>query len=388
MSLRLFNSLTRQKEEFKTLVPQAVAMYVCGITPNNATHLGHAFTYVSFDVLVRFLKYKGYSVEYLQNATDINDSDDVIKQALAAGRTWRQEADHWISHFHKQMDALNVLRPTHYVLATSVMDKIIAVVSDLLKKGNAYAGGKNIYFDVSTFKKYGELSHLNFDQMLKIPEDRGTNIYDPFKRNPLDFVLWFGDENDPHWESPWGKGRPGWHIECSTMIDSVLGSQIDIHGGGEDLIYPHHESEIAQSESYTGTSPFVKYWMHTAYVLCEGKKMSKSLGNLVLVADLLKKYSPEAIRWLILSHHYREPWEYQEDEIEQIEKKVKTIKKSLESVTMSHEPKTNNKLEEFESLMGDDMNTPKALGLVERLIIEDKKQQAFGILKALGLNFG
>lgn len=384
MTLQLFNSLTRTKQEFSSIENKKVKLYVCGITPNNATHLGHAFTYISFDVLVRYLNYKKYDVMYLQNATDINDSDDVIKQAKADGRTWKQEAEYWIKHFHKQMDALNVLRPTHYVLATSVMDKIIEINSRLVEKKYAYTSGGNLYFDTGKFPEYGKLSHLTKDEMLMTPEDRGTNIHDKNKHNPLDFVLWFGDSAKPNWNSPWGKGRPGWHIECSTMINSVLGPKIDIHGGGEDLIYPHHESEIAQSESYTGKKPFVKTWMHTAYVLYEDKKMSKSLGNLILVSDLLKKYSPETIRWAILSHHYREPWEFNESELEKFEKKISTYEKSLKNIPVNPELKTENFLKEFERLMDDDLNTPEVLKLVEKLIKEDKKEEATKILQILG----
>lgn len=384
MLIKLFNSLTLNKETFVSKNSKEVLLYVCGITPNNATHLGHAFTYVSFDILVRYLAHKGYKVNYLQNATDINDSDDVIKQAALAKRTWEQEANYWITHFHLQMDSLNVLRPTKYVLATSVIDKIILVISELLKNEFAYESSGNIYFSVDKFKKYGELSHLSKEQMLEVPSDRGTNISDPLKRYPLDFVLWFHDEKKPNWKSPWGNGRPGWHIECSTMIDTLLGSQIDIHGGGEDLIFPHHESEIAQSESYTGKSPFVKVWMHTAYVLYEGEKMSKSLGNLVLISDLLKKYSPNTIRWLMLSHHYRSPWEFDKHEIDEVSKKVLEYEELLKNESKGNDLSIPV---EFDEYMSDDMNSPKVLEHVESLIKKDKKEEALKILDILGFNF-
>lgn len=382
MPLKLYDSLSRTQKVFNSLTPHKVKLYVCGITPDNATHLGHAFTYVSFDALVRYLKYKKYDVEYLQNATDINDSDDVIAQALKEGKTWKEEAAYWINHFQTQMDALHVLRPTHYVLATSVIDKILIVISDLIKKGNAYVKNGSVYFDISTFPKYGELSRYTPEQMLYISKDRGNNPNDPNKKNPLDFVLWFNSAQGPSWDSPWGKGRPGWHIECSTMIDSILGAQIDIHGGGRDLIYPHHESEIAQSESYTGTSPFIKTWMHTAYVLYEGEKMSKSLGNLVLVEDLLKKFSPETIRWVILSHHYKEPWEYDELELEQAERTTKSIKESLSGVRSNE----TGSMPEFEELMNDNLNTPKVLELVEKQVYENKEAEAKRILEILGFS--
>lgn len=271
MSLQLYNSFTRKKSTFKPLEKNKVSLYVCGITPNNATHLGHAFTYVSFDVLVRYLMHKGYEVNYLQNATDINDSNDVIMQAKSSGRSWEEEAQFWIRHFQEQMHQLQVLPPNEYVLATSVIPQIVEINKKLIDKGFAYEKNGSVYFDINSFKAYGELSKYTNEQMLFISKERGNNPDDPNKKNPLDFVLWFADESAPFWDSPWGKGRPGWHIECSTMIDSILGSRIDIHGGGRDLIYPHHESEIAQSESAIGKSPFVNFWMHTSMVLCEGE---------------------------------------------------------------------------------------------------------------------
>ena len=382
--MRLYNSQSRSKEDFKTIIPNKVLMYVCGITPNNATHIGHAFTYVSFDVLVRYLNYKGFEVNYLQNVTDINDGDDVIVQAKKAGRTWRQEAEYWVNHFHEQMDALNVLRPSQYIFATTIVDKIIDTNTELIKKGYAYEKSGNVYFDIETFPKYGELSRYTKEQMLYISKDRGNNPDDPNKKNPLDFILWFKSDSDPAWGSPWSKGRPGWHIECSTMINSILGQQIDIHGGGRDLIYPHHDSEIAQSESYTGKTPFVNIWMHTSMVLCEGEKMSKSLGNLVLARDLLKKFSPSAIRWLLLSHHYRAPWEYEEFELEQSEIKVNSIFKVLAGISDDYELVDT---QTFEEIMDDDLNTPSVLQHIEKCLSEGKKKEARRMLDVLGFNF-
>lgn len=375
----LFNTLTRTKEEFIPIKPKKVLMYVCGITPNNAAHLGHAFTYTSFDVLVRYLQYKNISVNYLQNATDLNDSDDVIMQARKEGRTWEEEASYWISNFHIQMDKLNVLRPTSYVLATSAIDEIIKLNKKLHEKGFAYESGGNLYFEVSKFKQYGKLSQFTREQMMYLSVERGNNLKDKNKKDPLDFVLWFGDVKSPSWDSPWGKGRPGWHIECTSMIFEFLGKNIDIHGGGRDLIYPHHESEIAQSTAIT-SKKFVNTWMHTGMVLYEGEKMSKSLGNLVLISDLLKKYSPNAIRWLLLSHHYRSPWEYEEMEIMEIEEKVEKILGQL----LHSNPSQSIDLQNFESFMDCDLNTPKVLELVEELIKDKKKSEAFKILEILG----
>lgn len=397
--MQLFNSLTRSKEDFKTFVPHEVSMYICGITPDNATHVGHAFTYVSFDVLVRYLRHKGYRVNYLQNATDINDSDDVIKQAQIAGRTWQEEAAYWIRHFHKQMDALGVLRPTSFVLASSVIDTIIEIVGCLVQKGFAYEKNGSVYFDISKFPKYGELSRFSADQMLYVSRERGNNPDDPNKKNPLDFVLWQAVDADPSWESPWpgdprktdrgghGKGRPGWHIECTAMIHKFLAPQIDIHGGGRDLMYPHHESEIAQSESYTGKA-FVNTWMHTAVVLYEGEKMSKSLGNLVLVSNLLKRYSAQAIRWYMLSHHYRAVWEFEEFELEEIEGRIKNLRSLILDIRKEEKKQFNNEaVQQCESYMDDDLNTPKVLDLVEELARTNKKQEAIQILNILGFEF-
>lgn len=358
----LYNSLTKKKAEFKPLSDNIVTLYVCGITPNNATHLGHAFTYVSFDALVRFLKFKNYEVTYLQNATDINDSDDVIKQAKESGKTWEQIADTWITHFKEQMEALNVLEPTYYVKATAAMGKIIEMDTVLEEKGFAYEKDGNLYFDVSKQPSYGNLCRFSEQQMITISKERGNDPEDKRKKNPLDFVLWIKSDEKPYWESPWGNGRPGWHIECSAMINEYLGNQIDIHGGGRDLIFPHHESEIAQSENYTGKKPFVQTWMHTAMVLYQGEKMSKSLGNLVLVSDLLKKYDPFVIRWTLLSHHYRDPWEFREEELGEIQEKIQKIQQ-IETAGHIHEHVEGNNeyLTHFIEHMEDDLDTPQAL---------------------------
>lgn len=352
--LQLYDSLERKKKDFNPYDKNSVKLYVCGITPNNATHLGHAFTYVMFDSLIRFLKFKEYGVTYAQNATDVNDSDDVIKQAKETGKTWTEIAQFWIEHFQKQMDALNVMRPDKYLLATEFIDKIILLNEKLIAQGFAYEKNGNIYFDISKFKDYGALSKYGKEQMLIISAERGNDPKDPNKRNPLDFVLWIKDDSEPHWKSPWGNGRPGWHIECSAMIESSLGQRIDIHGGGRDLIFPHHESERAQTESFTGKKPSVQHWMHTGMVMYEGEKMSKSLGNLILVEDLLRQYSPSAIRWLLLAHHYRHPWEYEAEELMNYELGIEVIKQKLQQ----QDAGDWNKIEGF---LEDDFNTPEVL---------------------------
>ena len=352
--LQLYDSLSRSKKEFIPLDKGNVKLYVCGITPNNASHLGHAFTYVSFDALIRFLKHKGLGVTYVQNATDVNDSDDVIKQAKETEKTWTEIAQYWIEHFNANMDALNVARPNKYILASSVMEKIISMNKSLVEGGFAYEKNSNVYFDISKFNDYGLLSKYGKDQMLTISQERGNDPTDKNKKNPLDFILWIGAAEKPNWNSPWGLGRPGWHIECSAMIENALGDQIDIHGGGRDLIFPHHESEIAQSESFTGKKPYVQYWMHTGMVMYEGEKMSKSLGNLVLVEDLLKQYSPNKIRWLLLSHHYRHPWEYEEEELKNYGLRITDLKKRLLE-------KSSGDWKVIEGFLEDDFNTPEVL---------------------------
>lgn len=322
--LKIYNSLSRQKEEFITLKPKQVSMYVCGITPYDTTHLGHAFVYVFFDTLRRYLEFIGYKVSYTQNVTDIDDS--ILERAKEINEDWKQLGDKWTKRFLNDMKSLNVSMPTNFVKATDSILKMIEMIEILIKRGVAYEREGNVYFDVKKYKGYGELSRFTPQQMKLISKDRGADPDDPLKKNPLDFLLWqVSKKNEPFWESPWGKGRPGWHIECSAMIYQYLGNQIDIHGGGRDLIYPHHESERAQSESYTNKSPFVKYWVHTAMVMYEGEKMSKSLGNLVLVKDLLKIYSPNSIRWLLLSHYYRTPWEFSYEDIENAQKNTRLV---------------------------------------------------------------
>lgn len=379
--MKLYNSLTQTKEEFIPLNKRIVTLYVCGITPYDTTHLGHAFTYVFFDVLVRYLTFKGYKATYVQNVTDIDD--DILKKAKEENKNWKELGDFWTERFLKEMRLLNVLPPTYYVKATSSLTSMIHIIKVLIEKGFAYKKNGNVYFEVNKFKNYGKLSGFNKNQMLKLSRERGGNPNDPLKKNPLDFLLWqHSKRKEPFWESPWpirqaqgkGKGRPGWHIECSAMANQYLGERsrtIDIHGGGRDLIYPHHESEIAQSESYTGKRPFVKYWLHTAMVMYRGEKMAKSLGNLVMVSDLLKRYSPNAIRFLLLSHHYRSPWEFNEEELKSAEKSVLIIKKALKTKLKGQKPIESDKyFKKFLTFMDDDLNTPQALMLIQSLGVD------------------
>ncbi len=367
--LYLYNSLTRRKEKFAPLNDKKVKIYVCGITPYDTTHLGHAFTYVFFDVLVRYLRFKGYDVTYTQNVTDIDD--DILKRAKEENRDWKELGDFWTDKFLSDMKALNVLPPTHFVKATGSISLMVQIIELLIKKGFAYQRNGNVYFEIKKFKDYGKLSRFSARQMVLLSKERGGNPDDPLKKNPLDFLLWQRSKTDePSWEAPFGKGRPGWHIECSAMIKKYLEDQIDLHGGGRDLIFPHHESEIAQSESYTNSKPFVKYWIHTAMLLHLGEKMAKSLGNLVMVSDLLKNNTANEIRWLLLSHHYRKPWEFDENELLESKNAVALINKVLSNKSKKNKSKDN--FLEFIGLMDDDINTPEALKYLISLAKQEK----------------
>lgn len=370
--VKIFNSYSQIKEEFKPLEGKLVRMYVCGVTPYDTTHLGHAATYLFFDVVKRYLEYKDFDVNYVQNITDVDDS--ILEKARQVNKNWKNLGNFWTEQFLSDLSALNILMPTHFVKATGSIPKIIEIIEILLKKGMAYQKNGNVYFEVAKFKNYGQLSKLKREEMIALSKERGANPDDPNKKDPLDFILWQKSLLDePFWDSPWGKGRPGWHIECSAMIYQYLGDQIDIHGGGADLIYPHHDSEIAQSESFTGKSQFVGYWMHIGMVYYRGEKMSKSLGNLILVKDLLKKYSPNAIRWMLLSHYYRTPWEFNGMELKASGYKLDSIFKKIESENSSIEPE-----KAFLDTLDDDFNIPKALEVIEN------SQNPSAMLKILG----
>jgi L-cysteine:1D-myo-inositol 2-amino-2-deoxy-alpha-D-glucopyranoside ligase len=282
-------------------------MYVCGVTPYDTTHLGHAFTYVCFDVLARYLEFLGYRTLTVENVTDIDD--DILKRAAAVGMAWDALAKQETAKFLDDMQALNVRPPDHYPHATQEIDHMLPLISELLAKNYAYERSGSVYYEVRHDPDFGEIGHMDYAEMLATANERGNFPDDPNKRDPLDFVLWQAARpGEPHWDSPWGPGRPGWHIECSTMSMHYLGPTVDIHSGGADLIFPHHACEIAQSEHASGVQPFVRYWFHVAMVRLGGEKMSKSLGNMLFVAELLKKYSANAIRLYLLSHHYREEW--------------------------------------------------------------------------------
>jgi len=337
-----------------------VRVYVCGITPYDTTHLGHAFTYVAFDVLVRALRAGGQPVRYVQNVTDVDD--DIIRRARELSTTWDRLASTETALYEADMAALNVRPPDVFPWASQTIPKIIDLVRVLVAQGHAYHRDGNVYFRVGSVTDYGRLSRLGREEMIKLSAQRGADPDDPRKQDPLDFVLWQASAPDePRWESPWGEGRPGWHIECSAMALEHLGEQLDVHGGGADLIFPHHESEIAQSESVTGVRPFARIWVHVGMLSYQGEKMSKSLRNLVLVGDLLRSHDADSIRVLLLRHHYREPWDYTEDQLEDAAGWTQRLRQAARGPGDSG----GDSPLAVQAALEDDLDTPRALRLLE-----------------------
>jgi L-cysteine:1D-myo-inositol 2-amino-2-deoxy-alpha-D-glucopyranoside ligase len=311
--IRLYDTASRKTIPFEP--DRVVSMYVCGITPYDSTHLGHAATYLAYDLLTRRLQELGHEVRMVRNVTDVDDS--ILPRARELGVPYLELADSEIARFHSDMEALDILPPVAEPRATETIDEIIEIVERLLDQDHAYLTHGTVYFDVSTFPRYGQLSHYSQDQMIRLARARGGNPDDPHRRAPLDFVLWQPSlADEPAWRAPFGVGRPGWHVECSAMAMQEHGPTLDLHGGGTDLIFPHHECEVAQSEALTG-KPYVRHWMHSAMVAYEGEKMSKSLGNLVFVSDLLKAADPRAIRLTLMRHHYRTGFEYHDTDLEE-----------------------------------------------------------------------
>jgi cysteinyl-tRNA synthetase len=313
-SLKVFNTLTSQKEEFVPLDGKRVKMYACGPTVYDFSHLGHARMAITFDVVARYLRFAGYEVTFVRNITDVDDK--IIRRAKEVGKRPEQIAREFTYLYWKDMVALNVDWPDAEPRCTEFIELMIDFIKELIAKNHAYVSGGDVYFDVASFKEYGKLKKQSLDELLvgaRGDQVRSQEELKELKRNPVDFALWkSADPAEMGWESPWGHGRPGWHLECSTMIKHVLGETIDIHGGGEDLVFPHHENEIAQSESLHG-KPFVKYWLHNSFVQIEEEKMSKSLGNFRTIQEVLKQYSPDTIRMFILQTHYRSPIEFTGD---------------------------------------------------------------------------
>jgi L-cysteine:1D-myo-inositol 2-amino-2-deoxy-alpha-D-glucopyranoside ligase len=339
-----------------------IKLYVCGVTPYDTTHLGHAFTFVQFDTLVRALHwlYPSRDVIYVQNVTDIDDS--ILIRARKLGIDWRQLGDIETSHYREDMRDLNVRDPTHLVRATSAIPTMLQIVESLIEQEAAYVvEGGSVFFRVSSTPTYGELSKLSRDQMCEIASRQDdADLDDPRKEHPLDFALWkgwSGRSDEPCWESPWGSGRPGWHVECSALSFKYLGPQLTIHGGGADLIFPHHESEIAQSEAFTGKRPFAQIWSHVGMVRMDGEKMSKSLGNMVFIGDLLKTYSVDAIRLYLLSHQYRQVWEWSPADLDA----SASLAQRLALAARAPDSGGAAERELFAEALEDDLDTPRAV---------------------------
>jgi cysteinyl-tRNA synthetase len=363
----LYDTKTRRKEKFEA-IREPVSIYVCGITPYDTTHLGHAFTYVFYDTLIRYLRYQGHETRYVQNVTDVDD--DIMRKSRELGVRWDQLAEEQTRVFQQDMDALNILPPDVYPRASEEIAKIVEINQTLVDRGYAYQSDGNLYFSVNRYPAYGQLSHLPRAAMLPIANERGNNPNDPFKRDSLDFVLWqLSKPDEPKWDSPWGAGRPGWHIECSAMSLHYLGDTVDIHGGGEDLVFPHHESEIAQSVNFTGVQPFVRYWVHTSMVYMGGQKMSKSLGNLVMVRELRKQYDPAAIRLTLLGHRHTERWSYSEEELEDSAKLLQMLRNAAEGDVepLSVPVRETEDGGLFLEAMDDDLDTPRALSILREM---------------------
>ena len=309
--IKVYNTMSRQKEVFLPLEPGKVGIYVCGVTPYNDPHIGNARPFVTWDVIRRFFAKCGYMVRYIQNFTDVDDK--IIRTANERGVTWRDVADQYIDAYFRVMDELNVRRADVYPRVSETIPAIIEMVQGLVDKGFAYELEGDVYYSVESFATYGKLSGRNLDDMMA-----GARVeVDERKKNPMDFALWKSAKpGEPYWESPWGKGRPGWHIECSTMSLKYLGKTFDFHGGGSDLIFPHHENEIAQSQAYCGgTDCFARYWVHNGFITIHGDKMSKSENNFFTVAEILEKYPGEVVRFFILQTHYRSPLDFSDERL-------------------------------------------------------------------------
>jgi len=360
-SMRLYNTATRAVEPF-TVRDNTVSMYVCGVTPYDTTHVGHGFTYVAFDTLARHLAHKGYDVRYVQNVTDIDD--DILKRAARDGVAWDALGREQTTIYLRDMVALNVTTPEIYVRATNEIPTMVKIAHALLDRGLAYERGGSVYYRVASDPAFGQtLTTLSYDEMLATANANGNYPDDPNKEDPLDFVLWQAAKpGEPSWESPWGQGRPGWHIECSALSLSYLGQQIDIHGGGSDLVFPHHSCEIAQSVPYTGVAPFARYWVHTAMVRQDGEKMSKSLGNMTFVRDVLHAHHPDALRLYLLDHHYRGVWEYQTNGPETMDTAAAQMREAagVEGGT-GLALDVSRQRERFFNAMDDDLQTPDAI---------------------------
>ena len=364
MGLRVYNTLSGKKEDFHPLVPGKVSMYVCGVTVYDYCHIGHARANIVFDIIFRYLQFAGYDTTYVRNYTDVDDK--IINRANEKGISSKELAEEFIRAFDEDMDALGLMKPTHEPRATEYIEEIIAISQKLIDKGLAYESGGDVYYSVDKFPSYLQLSKRNMEEM-----QAGARIAPgEQKHNPMDFALWKAAKpGEPSWDSPWGPGRPGWHIECSAMSSSLLGESFDIHGGGRDLIFPHHENEIAQSEGASG-KPFVKYWLHNGFVNVNQEKMSKSLGNFFTIRDILKSYDPEVVRFFILTAHYRSPIDFSDHNLSEAQSGLSRFYEALEAadsavsgIAAADQPSQEGAQLEalFREAMDDDFNTAQAI---------------------------
>ncbi len=380
--LKIYNTLTRQKETFTPTVAGKVGMYVCGMTVYDYCHIGHARVMVVFDIVARYFRYAGYDLTYVRNITDIDDK--IIQRANEKGESFHALTERFITAMHEDERALSVLPPDMEPRATQSMNEIIRMINTLIDKGLAYAGRNgDVFYSVSKFSDYGQLSGKNITDL-----QAGERVeIDSAKHNPLDFVLWkMAKPGEPSWNSPWGPGRPGWHIECSAMSTCCLGNHFDIHGGGMDLQFPHHENEIAQSEGATGEK-FVNIWMHNGFVRVNEEKMSKSLDNFFTVREVLKQYRPEIIRFFILSSHYRSPLNYSDEQLDEAQSALTRLYNALRGINITEPHLENRYLERFKQAMDDDFNTPVALAILfdlARELNKSKTQRLAATLKHLG----
>ena len=356
--MRIFNTLSGKKEAFKPIDENSVRMYICGMTVYDDTHMGHARTFLSFDLIVRYLRNIGFKVTYVRNITDVDDK--IISRAKELNLDPTDLVQKYINSMQEDFESLGMINPDLEPRATENINSIISLIETLIDKGHAYEGDSDVYFSVESFKSYGKLSGRNLEDMLA-----GARVdIDVDKKNPSDFVLWKKDTEGIKWDSPWGLGRPGWHIECSAMSIDALGETFDIHGGGSDLKFPHHENEIAQSECVTGKD-FAKIWMHTGSLRIDKEKMSKSLGNFVTVKESLENHSPEVLRLFLISSHYRSPLNYSDESIEEAKSSLDRLYNSIEDLEyLSKESVKSEYSDKFHNAMQDDFNTPSAISVL------------------------
>jgi len=381
MELKLFNTLTRKKEIFKSIHKDYVGMYVCGPTVNDVPHLGHARQQITFDILRKYLTFLEYKVKFVSNITDIDDK--IINKANELGEDIKKLTERNLKAHLEDYAKIGVDKPDIQPSATEYIPEMINLIERLEKKGYTYVIDDGVYYDVSKFKEYGKLSHQKIENLKS-----GTRTEEnEKKRNKEDFVLWkFSKPKEPSWNSPWGKGRPGWHIECSAMTEKVLGLPLDIHGGGNDLIFPHHEDEIAQSEAATGKK-FVNYWVHNGMVNVNKVKMSKSLGNFKTIRDLLKDYDGKVIRYFVISSHYRKPVDFSKQVLNDAKNSYERLKNIISKI--KEDNKINEEyIQEFKNAMNDDLNTPKALQVLWKLVRDKNASGKFKTIKRIDEVFG